>query len=102
MAVCFSCTARLDTESATGRGAECRECGADVKVCKNCRFYDTGAYNDCAEPNAERVVEKERANFCDYFVLADCTEPGGPGGSSDTSKEKPDPMAELKRLLGDK
>jgi hypothetical protein len=98
MAVCFSCAAQLDRENTTGRGAECTECGADVKVCKNCRFYDTGAYNDCAEPNAERVVEKERANFCDYFTLAK----NDPDGSSSFSKEKPDPMAELKKLLGDK
>lgn len=98
MAVCFSCSARLDIESTTGRGAECTKCGRDVKVCKNCRFYDTAAYNDCTEPNAERVVEKERANFCDYFALAK-NDHDGPSG---LSKEKPDPMAELKKLLGGK
>jgi hypothetical protein len=24
-------------------------------------------YNECREPSAERVVDKEKANFCDYF-----------------------------------
>ena len=33
----------------------------------NCRFYDSSAYNDCSEPAADRVVEKDKANFCDYF-----------------------------------
>ncbi len=98
MALCFSCSTELNTRVAPGRGAECPKCGADVHVCRNCRFYDTGAYNDCAEPNAERVVEKERSNFCDYFALAPSK---GAGGSGET-KDPPDPMEELKRLLGDK
>ncbi len=94
MAQCFSCSATI-TEATPGRGAECAKCGADLHVCKNCRFFDSGCYNDCAEPNAERVVEKERSNFCDYFALSDRTGPGGSGSSKD-------PMEELKRLLGDK
>jgi len=24
-------------------------------------------HNDCQEPQAERVVDKERANFCEFF-----------------------------------
>ena len=35
----------------------------------NCDFYDAGAYNQCREPQAERVLEKEKGNFCDYFRL---------------------------------
>lgn len=38
-------------------------------MCRNCAFYTLGAYNDCREPNAERVVDKERANFCEFFQL---------------------------------
>jgi hypothetical protein len=38
-------------------------------VCRNCAFYAAGAYNDCREPCAERVVDKERANFCEFFQL---------------------------------
>lgn len=30
-----------------------------------------GAYNDCREPQAERVIEKNRSNFCDFFVFRD-------------------------------
>ncbi|MBC7792671.1 MAG: hypothetical protein H7Z43_03100 [Clostridia bacterium] len=28
------------------------------------------AYNECREPVADRVVDKERGNFCDYFTLS--------------------------------
>jgi hypothetical protein len=40
-----------------------------VRACRNCAFYAPSAYNDCREPNAERVVDKERANFCEFFHL---------------------------------
>jgi hypothetical protein len=46
---------------------ECDHCGEDVHVCRNCRFYDPAVYNECREPQAEVVLEKERANRCDYF-----------------------------------
>jgi hypothetical protein len=32
-----------------------------------CRFYDRHAHNQCREPNAEWVTDRERRNFCDYF-----------------------------------
>ena len=50
-----------------GRQAQCPFCGADLHICLNCVFYEPGIYNDCRESQAERVVEKSRSNFCDYF-----------------------------------
>ncbi len=64
---CFHCKKELTVEGRPGRGDVCPHCGSDLKVCLNCRFYDPTAYNECREPSAERVVEKERANFCEYF-----------------------------------
>jgi len=32
-----------------------------------CAFYDLNAVDQCREDDAERVVEKARPNFCDYF-----------------------------------
>jgi hypothetical protein len=34
-----------------------------------CKFFDARVYNECKESNADRVVDKEKANFCDYFTL---------------------------------
>lgn len=50
-----------------GRQDTCRKCGRDTKVCKNCIFHDRTANNECRENQADRVVDKERSNFCDYF-----------------------------------
>jgi hypothetical protein len=45
----------------------CTGCGAWLHCCRNCEFYERGRANDCREPRAERVVEKEAGNFCDWF-----------------------------------
>lgn len=54
-----------------GRRDDCPKCHADVHACKNCKHYDPKAYNECREPSADRVQEKDRANFCDFFLAAD-------------------------------
>lgn len=32
-----------------------------------CRFYDLTKARQCAEPVADPVLNKERANFCGYY-----------------------------------
>lgn len=71
MPSCFSCGKELQISESVGRGETCPHCGADLHCCRNCEFYDPKAYNECREPMAERVVEKDRSNFCDYFQMAD-------------------------------
>jgi len=48
---------------------ECPHCASDLHVCKMCHFYDTTSYNHCKEPLADRIVEKEKNNYCDFFIL---------------------------------
>lgn len=64
---CFSCHTEMSFIDKVSRRDECPSCGADVRVCKNCRFYDPKVYNECRETSAEVVREKERSNLCDYF-----------------------------------
>lgn len=68
MACCHSCHNPVDDGGRIGRADTCPHCGADLHCCLNCCFYDAGAYNQCREPQAERVVDKESANFCDCFA----------------------------------
>jgi hypothetical protein len=72
---CWSCSADL-TALDYGRQDSCRKCGRPTRTCKGCVHYDRSAYNECHESQADRVVEKEAANFCDYF------RPGGAGGTA--------------------
>ncbi len=69
---CHHCGAELEYSSrdTIGRREECPSCSADLHVCLNCAHYDPGSYNECRESQAERVVDKERSNFCDFFQLS--------------------------------
>ena len=75
---CWSCGTAL-TPLDYGRADTCRKCGRDTKVCKNCFFYDPNYNNQCRENQADRVVDKEKSNFCDYFR----PHSGGPGSGPD-------------------
>ena len=63
---CWSCGSSLSYLD-YGRGDTCSKCGRDTRVCKGCVFWDIHSNNQCRESQADRVVEKERSNFCDYF-----------------------------------
>ncbi|HIJ83939.1 MAG TPA: hypothetical protein HPQ00_07015 [Magnetococcales bacterium] len=63
---CWKCQVNLETNPFS-RTDSCPKCGLALRVCKNCLHYDPRAYNACREPQSERVVDKEKATFCDFF-----------------------------------
>ena len=73
---CFKCSTEMTFASLPGRRDECPKCGADVHACRNCAHYDASSYNECREPQADRVQEKERSNFCDHFTPRTDSGPG--------------------------
>jgi hypothetical protein len=68
---CVACGADLGRPERVGRRDACPRCHADLRACRQCRFFDPGLADACREPQAERVADKTRANFCDYFALPD-------------------------------
>jgi hypothetical protein len=56
-----------------------------------CQFFDPKSYNECRESMADRVVEKEKSNFCDYYKF-------GPGGE-DANKQRQDALAKAAALF---
>jgi hypothetical protein len=66
MKYCHKCRTLIEVEKVSLR-EECPHCGADLHACLNCKFYDTTKSNACQETQAERVQEKEKATYCDYF-----------------------------------
>jgi hypothetical protein len=84
---CWNCGAAL-TALDYGRADTCKSCGRDTKTCKGCVNFDANAQNQCRESQAERVVEKERSNFCDWF------KPAGGGGSGAASRDSMKAAAE--------
>jgi len=67
-AFCHACGADFEVLERVGRRDCCDTCGADLRCCRNCELFAATAHNQCREPQAERQVDKERANFCDYFA----------------------------------
>ena len=74
---CWHCGADL-AGSDFGRETNCSGCGKPTRVCRNCRWYAPSRPNQCEEPVAEPVQEKERANYCEFFEATRDT--GGTGG----------------------
>jgi len=66
---CVFCGEDIHIKGKVGRQEVCPRCRRDLRCCKQCKFYDRNAYNECREVSAERIIEKGRANFCDYFAL---------------------------------
>ncbi len=59
----------MNFSGVVGRSDVCPSCGADVRCCKNCQWYEPGSHYDCHESIDQQVTDKERSNFCDYFKL---------------------------------
>jgi len=71
----------------------CERCNADLHVCVQCSHHDVGAYNECREPSAERVGDRERANRCEYF------RPRASGGVEADAPGKGDGLAAAEALF---
>ncbi len=117
---CWKCGAAVvDEPLPLAREAECRHCRAQLHVCRMCEFYDESVAGRCREPVADEVHEKERANFCDYFVAApgafvvrddspgitarrelDQLFSGDSGGTDNSPDDADEARRELDRLFG--
>ena len=78
---CAACNAgiALAAGERVGFRDTCERCDADLHACLNCAHHDPSAYNECREPNTERVADRERANRCDWFSPTDAE-----GGGADS------------------
>ena len=64
---CHRCGKEVKVTTGIGRRDHCPHCGSDLRCCCNCAFYDISYANACRETQADRVSDKERSNFCDFF-----------------------------------
>jgi len=93
MRLCFHCRTEILLTGRIGRRELCPHCGRDLHACRNCRFYDPRAYNSCRESQAERVLDKDRGNFCDYFAYREGD--GAPDGTPASGTSVRDKLASL-------
>jgi len=63
---CSVCN-RVHPGDAIAFDATCEGCGAALHTCRNCRYFDASAPNECTEAVEVRVPRKTEANECDRF-----------------------------------
>ena len=87
MIACHHCGREVRLLSELQRTDGCAFCHSDLKVCLNCRFFDPGSSNQCREPQADYVLHKDKANFCEFFELRQVSAIGRPGLGGTRSAE---------------
>ena len=93
---CYRCGESLAALSLPiSRRDQCPQCSADIHVCKMCQHFDANVPRQCREDGAEDVTEKERPNFCDWFV------PDENAFNPDRKTEADAAQAALHALFGD-
>jgi len=89
MKTCHHCGREVKLLAELQRTDGCPFCYSDLKCCLNCRFFDPGAPNQCREPMVEPVVEKAKANFCEFFVFTETSALSHPGmGGTQSDKDR--------------
>ncbi|MFQ5895229.1 MAG: hypothetical protein ACE5JJ_05375 [Nitrospinota bacterium] len=74
---CAFCGRSIAWEGSVARHELCPHCRRDLHCCVQCRFYDRNAHNQCLEPAAEWVRDKELNNFCDFYELREAGDAAG-------------------------
>jgi hypothetical protein len=70
MITCWKCGEPIEVRDRVGFRDHCPKCDRPLHACLNCKFHDRTCNNECREPMAELVVDKERFNFCEYFAAS--------------------------------
>ena len=86
---CWKCGAEISA-SEYGRSDSCSRCRNDTRCCRNCQLYDRTVHNECREPAAERVLDKDRSNFCEFF------KPGRPKREGSSPGLAPQPSGDAR------
>lgn len=95
MHTCSFCGHDLELKDRVMRKDTCPGCGRDLHCCLQCRFYDPSCHNQCREPQAEMVRDRDKANQCDFFRFGG----GKPKGGEDAESSREKARKELDRLF---
>jgi hypothetical protein len=90
MRACHFCGRELHVAAKVARTEGCPSCHSDLKCCLNCRLHDPGADNQCREPQAEWVTDKDKSNFCEFFEFREASAQAGYGGARSDARRSRD------------
>lgn len=66
---CAACGAALTVSPPIGRRDQCDKCGADLRACRQCHYYEPRAPKECREPEVELIRDKDKPNVCEFFRI---------------------------------
>ncbi len=89
---CYKCQEELVFETKIGRLDTCPNCAAYLHSCRNCRFWNPSAHNQCDENQGEFIRDREASNFCGFFQFRIVGE--------DNSAERNAAKSKLEALFG--
>ena len=64
---CWQCGTEQDAEETQTPLADCSNCGADLRCCRNCMHFDPGAPNQCLKPIEKAYKDKTIRIDCSLF-----------------------------------
>jgi hypothetical protein len=92
VSACHFCGTSIEPKMRVTRETACLSCGRDLHACVQCRHYDRHAHNQCREPQAEWVTDREKRNFCDYFSLHPIGQAGARPNRAQSARSKLDSL----------
>ena len=70
MYICYSCKEEIEIYDArVGRQDVCPKCMSYLHTCKNCKFWDPYAHNECIALAKTLIRDRDVANFCSAFQV---------------------------------
>ena len=66
---CYFCKNEIELQGRILNKDVCSGCHRDLHSCVQCRFHDPGYHDQCGEPRAEKVRDREQRNVCEFFEL---------------------------------
>ena len=92
---CWHCGDRLEDVPRPIRSQmRCPQCRSNLHACRMCRHYDMRYIGHCSHDDADRVLDKEAANYCTYYT----PNPHAYGSERDNPAEHA--QSELRALFG--
>jgi|GEM_PF-45059 len=99
--LCWQCGESLDdVPRPISRQATCSACFNELHCCRLCRHYDAANTSRCHEDRADPPLQKDNANFCDFFVPHAL--PLERIGAHARARQRSSSKADLAALFGDK
>ena len=88
---CHKCGNPTELVDKVKRADTCEHCGADMHACKNCKFFDPYVHNQCRESTTVWEPDKDKANFCTYFVPRE--------GEAEEAEDRDQALSKLEALF---